>query len=131
MTDEKKLKLLKYLFPTDEIRIFMCNDFFVELLNVIPKKLCISTQNISVQKRKENYQSVLGLLRKFLKENANYRKIVLQLYNADKLEELEEQIIIGYVIFLIHCDKRWYWLDIFQDKRSICYSPISIVDFLE
>ena len=45
MTNERKEKLLRYLFPNEQIRLFMCNDLYMELLEIIPKKLFIHTKN--------------------------------------------------------------------------------------
>ncbi len=46
MENSRKVKLVNYLYPNKLIIDFMFNDFYIELLNVLPKSVCFSVKNI-------------------------------------------------------------------------------------
>ncbi len=75
MTCERIAKLFNYLYPTEQIRSFCCNDLYQELLNILFPK-------------------------------------------------------IGYVFYLYCSYSKYSRADIFRDKKSILYCPISILDIL-
>lgn len=130
MERERKEKLLKYLFPTEQIRKFLCDDVYEELTFLIPKNLCISTNNLKVATRKENLEKVTSLVREFLKENPDYTKLLIEYYGYDDIIRIVNDIVIGYVYYLTNCYGNYFHIDIFKDKRSICYSYISLIDIL-
>ena len=130
MNPERKLKLLNYLFPREEIRRFMCNDFFIELSYSVPKVICFSEKNCSHARRKANFETLSNLIMKFLQENITYEKIILELYKVSQIEDIIYEIIIGYVLFVVASNNKLVGVDIFKNKKSVCYSPISVVDLL-
>lgn len=130
MDNERKTKLLKYLFPTEEIRKFVCNDLFMELSEIIKTTDCISSKNIKNAVRQENKAKVEKQIKEFLQKNPVYEKMLLELYHQDNINKIYDDILIGYTFFLASTYGRIGEIDIFKDKKSICYAPISIIDIL-
>ena len=130
MNNERKEKLLKYLFPTEEIRKFVCNDLFMELSEIIKTTDCISSKNIKNSVRQENKEKVEKQIKEFIKQNPNYEKMLLELYHQKDISQIYDDILIGYTFYLASTYGRIGEIDIFKDKKSICYAPISIIDIL-
>lgn len=126
MINERKEKLLKHLYPTQEIREFMCNDLYQELLQVISKSTCISSKNIVEKIRKLNYEKVKFQIKQFLSNNIIYLNKIKSFAFTINLED----IITGLVFYISLIDETYTHIDIFKDKKSICYSSISIVDIM-
>ena len=55
---DKKEEILKYLFPTEEIRKFLVNDLYQELLENIDTTLFYNDGNIFDRVRDERYKKV-------------------------------------------------------------------------
>lgn len=130
MNRERKQLLLNYLFPNEEMRKFMCNDLYIELEEILPSKICISPTNISSIRRKENYSIAYGSILAFLTARNDYCEKVAYFYKDKELDFIINEIIIGYVFYLSSTRKRNEQFDIFKNKKSICYSPISLIDML-
>lgn len=130
MDNERKTKLLKYLFPTEEIRKFVCNDLFMELSEIIKTTDCISSKNIKNAVRQENKAKVEKQIKDFIKENPMYEKMLTELYHQKDINQIYDDILVGYTFFLASTYGRIGEIDIFKDKKSICYAPISIIDIL-
>ena len=130
MNNERKEKLLKYLFPTEEVRKFVCNDLFVELNEIIKTTDCISSKNIKKENRMHNKEKVEMQIKDFVKQNPIYEKILCEIYHQNDINKIYDYILIGYTFFVSYTYSRIKFCDIFRDKRSICYSPISIIDIL-
>jgi len=127
MTQEQKVKLLKFLYSNEQT--FLCNDLFQELLNIVPKTKCICSRNIVDKTRYDNYIEVFTFIKQFLDRNSDYKSIVLKIFSSYEEQELINHLIVGYVFYLAMLDNKD--LDIFKDKRSICYTEgPSIVDIL-
>ena len=129
MNFERKQKLLKYLYPTEKIRSFMCNDLYVELHAVMPK-VCILSKNVNFQIRKKNLESVYNTVKVFFKNNHNYKRQIEGLFCDKNYEEVLNDIVIGYVFFVANTSNIYSKIDIFKDKKSICYCPISVIDLI-
>ena len=129
MTKEQKLKLLKFLYPNEEICNFMCNDFYQELANIIPYHVCISAKNLVQKNRENNWEFVKEKLITFLNNNKNYSTELARLYRESQLNNKIDEFLIGYVFFIANTNKTKE-VDIFKDKRSICYSEISIINII-
>lgn len=130
MDNERKTKLLKYLFPTEEIRKFVCNDLFMELSEIIKTTDCISSKNIKNAVRQGNKAKVEKQIKDFIKENPMYEKMLTELYHQKDINQIYDDILVGYTFFLASTYGRIGEIDIFKDKKSICYAPISIIDIL-
>lgn len=130
MDNERKTKLLKYLFPTEEIRKFVCNDLFMELSEIIKTTDCISSKNIKNAVRQENKAKVEKQIKEFISQNPVYEKMLLELYHQDNISKVYDDVLIGYTFYLASTYGRIGEIDIFKDKKSICYAPISIIDIL-
>lgn len=127
MTQEQKVKLLKFLYSNEQT--FLCNDLFQELLNIVPKTKCICSRNIVDKIRYDNYIEVFSFIKQFLDSNLDYKSILLKIFSSYEEQELIKHLIVGYVFYLAMLDNKD--LDIFKDKRSICYTEgPSIVDIL-
>lgn len=127
MEIDKKQKLLNYLMPEHKVRQFLCNDLFLELKKLIPNSMCISPQNKSTEKRKKNYKEIKKIIIEFL-DNNDYYKHEVEVYYKE--EDKIDNLLIGYVFFVLNTMTKYNHVDIFLDKRSVCYSPISIIDFI-
>lgn len=130
MENERKQRLIKYIFCTEEIRSFLCDDFFMEIMEILPKNLCISAKNCSLQCRKNNYAKVKSIISDFVFNNKNYQREIFKLFKVENLEQIINNLILGYVFFWSNTYYKYFGVDIFRDKRSICYSPVSIIDVI-
>lgn len=129
--ESKMLEFIKYLYPTDEIRNFMCNDVYQELNEIIPKTKCFCSDNIVSKTREENYMFVKTHIVNFILSNDNYKNELNKLYKDREFDDLINDIIIGYVFFTVNTDDKNRGEDIFKNKKSICYSVApSILDIL-
>lgn len=129
--ESKMLEFIKYLYPTDEIRNFMCNDLYQELNEIIPKTKCFCSDNIVSKTREENYMFVKTHIVNFILSNDNYKNELNKLYKDREFDDLINDIIIGYVFFTVNTDDKNRGEDIFKNKKSICYSVApSILDIL-
>mgnify|MGYP004667715645 FL=1 len=127
---DKMMKFLRYLYPTDEIQDFMINDFYQELGEIIPKTKCFSSENIVNVTRKNNYNYVKTSIIEFLNTNPTYQKELQKLLKRPA-NDMVEEFIIGYVFYVVNTDKNNACVDIFKNKKSICYtSSPTILDIL-
>lgn len=120
--EEKMLKFIKFLYPTDEIRNFMCNDLYQELNEIIPKTRCFCSDNIVSKSREANFLFVKTNVANFVLNNPNYKQELAKLYKGRDFDDLINDIIIGYVFFVVSTDDKNKGEDIFKNKKSICYS---------
>lgn len=130
MEKERKIKLMNYLFPTNEAREFICNYLFYDLSSIINPTLCISYRNSTRSVRKKNYEIVKSEINKFLQNNSFYLIKLSDMYNHKDFDSLLKDLVVGYIFYLSNTGKRYYSFDIFKDTRSICYEPISIIDMI-
>lgn len=126
---ERKQKLVKYLYPTEQIRSFMWNDLYLELKEVVPK-ICILSKNTNFQIRKQNLKKVTDIIKNFIQNNQNYKLEIENLYHDKNWNSIIEDIVIGYVFFVSNTVTVYNNVDILSNKKSICYSPISILDII-
>lgn len=131
MTTEKKLALLRYLYLNDKTQQFLCNDLFQELINIVPKNKCICKDNISPETRQTNYSSVFSAINEFFNHNPDYRSVVCSLFSHYDQSELETHLLTGFVFYIALTSPEYLDIDIFKDKKSICYSDgPSIADII-
>lgn len=127
----KLLEFVKYLYPTDEIRNFMCNNLYQELNEIIPKIKCFCSENIVSKTRERNFIFVKSQILNFVLSNKNYKKELKKLYLNREFDEIINDVIIGYVFFVVNTDNKNKGEDIFKSKKSICYSIApSVLDVL-
>ena len=120
---------MKYLFPTEKARKFMCNDLCVELLNLLPHSLCFSSQNINAVNRKNNKDTLIKQIIQFFENNLDYVNMYKAIYNCD-YEGNVEDVLITYVFYVSNLHNKYRIIDIFRDKRSVCFCPISVIDII-
>ena len=130
MTNEQKQKMVEYLYPTDQILDFMCNDVYQELLNVIPTNLIIHTNNLVHSVRENNFKLVKENVFKFIILNKNYKAELFNLYKHSMLAPIVHNIIIGLTFYIVNTNEKYHNIDIFKNKKSICYQKVSILDFI-
>lgn len=110
---------------------FYVMNLYKEFDLIIPKNLCISIKNTTKKIREENYQKVFSLIQKFFNQNKDYKNCLLKLYTKNEFDKnFYEDILIGYVFFIACSMPNEERFDIFKNKTSICFAPISIVDML-
>ena len=130
MNDIRKEKLIKYLYPNEKARKFMCVELYEELSPLISAGDCISSKNFTNSIRKENMQKVQGIVEDFFSKNQNYYEKIKKIYSIESLEEVVDITIISFVFILSYFFTESFVTDIFNDKRSICYAPISVIDLV-
>ena len=119
MTQEQKTKLASYLYLNKELQEFLCNDFFQELKKELPKESCISEDNLNDEYREENLAMATMTVFIFLHNNRNYADIIKQNFTSYTDSQLLHHLVLGYVFYLTNVDEN---MDMFKDKRSICYT---------
>ena len=132
MEKERANKLIKYLYPTEQIRSFMCNDLYIELNKIIKRQICISTKNIVSSVRQENLVMLKHIINNFIEVNTIYKQKINELYGNGNMngDIIINEIIVGYVFYIANSVPKYVSMDIFRDKRSVVYSPISMIDIL-
>lgn len=124
MNDEKIRMLFCLLFPTEEIRIFLCNDLFEELKNIVPYQICISSYNSIKKVREAHHTLVRDRITNFLENNNDYMDKIKQIYVNIGLEDIVNDLILAYVFYISQINKSYNNIDILEDKKSICYHTI-------
>ena len=130
MNTARKNKLFEYLYPSVKAIEFMQGDFYVELLQVLPKKVCFSIDNQNKKVRDKNFALAQYTVKEFLDKNHLYQKRLKELFLCKDHNALINDIIVGYVLFLTPHINKWTGADVFSDTRSVCYSKTSILDLL-
>lgn len=130
MTNERKQKMIKYLYPTDELMEFMCNDLYQELLNIVPIKLFVHSDNLIHSVREANFKTVKENIVKFILINKNYKQELFKHYKHSMISPIVNDIIIGLTFYIVNTSDEYQNVDIFQNKKSICYEKVSILDFI-
>lgn len=128
MTKEESVKLLKYLYPTKEILNFMCNDLYEELKEIVPLDLCFNEANKSEKNRNKNLNFISLVVLKFLRDNPVYKNKIMSLYKTKELSI--NDLIIGFIFYVTTTNEEYKHIDIFKDKKSICYSDVLILNIL-
>ena len=122
MNSEQKMMLVKYLNLDGEAGEFLTGDLFQELNALISMDLCISDENLIPQKRKENKDRVVRIIKDFLKENNEYREQVDFYFGMYDMIDVFEHLLTGYVFYFSSLSYKYKTIDIFKDARSIVYS---------
>ncbi len=130
MNIERQKKLLNYLYPTENVRKFLCNDLYQEFDEILNSSLCISSKNIVSKTRRENYLIIKNEVTNFFNNNPIYCEKIAEMLKVSDFSSAIDDIIIGYVLYLSCSIRKYNRIDIFLDKKSICYSPISVIDLL-
>ena len=100
------MKFLKYLYPTDEIRDFMINDFYQELNEIIPKSKCFCSNNIVKSVREENRLFVKTNIVNFIENNPVYKQEIEKLYKSKVISNIIDDIITGYVFYVVNTSEK-------------------------
>ena len=117
---DKKEEILKYLFPTEEIRKFLVNDIYQELLENIDTTLFYNDGNIFDRVRDERYKKVYNDIELFLYKNREYAVELARLFDGHDFVLILEDLICGIVFYYINVIKKEP-IDIFNDRRSLVY----------
>ena len=120
--NNKMMKFLKYLYPTDEIRDFMCNDLYQELNEVIPNIKCFCSDNVVKSVREENRKFVKTNIVNFIENNPVYKQEIEKLYKSKVISNIVDDIFTGYVLYVVNTSEKNKGENIFTNKKSICYS---------
>ena len=130
MNDERKKKLIGYLYTNEKLCNFICRNIYCKLLKILPKKICISVDSFKDISRNENLDIAKNIVINFLKDNSKYVAYIKSFYNEKQFDSIVNDVIMGYLLYLTTIKDACRRIDIFRDKRSICYSPISIIDIM-
>lgn len=118
-------KFLRVLYKTEEVRKIMINDVYQELKAYVMPIQCISVDNLVAKNRRDNLVKAKKGILDFLKNNCDYKKIVYDAYGKEI-----KYLLYGYVFYLTKTSEEYRELEIFEDKRSILYRGISLIDGL-
>ena len=130
METKDKQKLVEYLYPTDQLMNFMCNDLYQELLCLMPKSLYLSTKNLSGKIRKQNFQKVKQEIVKFILTNLNYKTELFKHYKHTMISPILYDVIVGLTFYIASTSDKYQDVDIFKDKKSVCCGVCSILNFI-
>ena len=123
ITNENKF-LVKLIFPNLKCLTFFKEQLFEELKEVIPEKLCYSTDNKNIKVRTFNKNECLNLIREFFINNSVYKEEVEKLYKHS-IDEVIESILKGFVFLLKN------GINVFEDKNSVCFvDMLNLLEFL-
>lgn len=128
MNTERKIKLINYLYPTNEVANFMYSDLYVELIQILPRKVCFSSDNYKKANRDNNFKYAYNVISQFIEINTVYKNRLIQLYPNKSYNNLICDIIVGYTFYLTPHINKNTGADVFLDKRSVCYSSASVLD---
>ena len=128
MNTNRKEKLINYLFPTVEVAEFLFGDLYVELSKVLPKKICFSSENIKKTCRDENLKRAKEIVNEFINGNLRYERRLIELIGKVERDILIKDLLAGYIFYCTDNVNRNTGADVFEDRRSICYSKFSILD---
>ncbi len=118
MNSERQRKLINYLYPTEDIRKFLCDDLYQEFNEKITHNLCISSKNLTNSVRRENYAKIKGEIINFFSENIIYKEKVNEILKADNFDKIIDDIILGYVFYLSHSLRKYNRIDVLFTKRA-------------
>lgn len=118
-------KFLRVLYKTEDVRKIMINDVYQELKAYVMPKQCISADNLVAKNRRDNLVKAKKGIVDFLESNCDYKKIVYDAYGKEI-----KYFLYGYVFYLAKTSEEYRELEIFEDKRSILYRGISLIDGL-
>ena len=128
--NENKQKLVRYLYPTKEIRGLMCNDIYQDLLEIIPIEKCISEDNLNSIMRAKNLEFVRGAIKGFLLGNSEYQKVLFEYYKHTNLDWIVRDILIGFVLYITTLSDEFNNIDILSNEQSIIYGEVFILDLI-
>ena len=94
-------------------------------MEVVPPTLCFNSKNVVNATRDENLRKALSSISNFLENNADYNKVIKEIYDEDF-----QFVLCGYMFYLSHTNEKYIGIDIFKNKKSILYSEISLLDIL-
>lgn len=130
MNTVRKNKLIEYLYPSTKAIDFMFDDFYIELIKILPKNIVFSKDNVNKVKREKNLQIAIKTVKDFIEDNKLYKNRLSELFLNKDYTILIGDIIIGYVLYLTPHINRGTGADVFADTRSVCYSKPSILDWI-
>ena len=56
--------------------------------------------------------------------------VVCDFYKHNNIDQIVYDLVIGFVFYLTETKERFNNIDIFMDTKSICYSPVSVIDLI-
>lgn len=130
MNSKRRSELIKYLYPTNEVFNFMYGDMYIELAQIIPKRLCFSIDNLKSENRANNYKIVFEKISKFIDENKLYKEKLFEFFPHKNYKNLILDIIVGYTFYLTPHINRNTGADVLADRRSVCYSCVLLLDLM-
>ena len=130
MKYQTKQRLIEYLYPTKELMGFMLNDIYQEILEICPKTIFINPENEIDEQRKKNFEFVKKEIVTFILKNENYKQELFKHYKHTMIAPIFLDILMGITFYLANISEDFNNMDIFNDKRSICYHTQTILDFV-
>ena len=118
----QKEKICNYLYGDEAARRFVCNDLFQEISMLIDNSECIHWKNRIEANRIRNKKRVEMKITLFLKENRNYLNRLDELYDKMLISDVMNLLLVGYVFYLSQTVDQFKKINIFKNKKSICYS---------
>lgn len=132
MNKEQKIKVERFLFSNDEIRKFLCNDFYQELKNIIPSEILFCKENINKDERSNNLLSIFIKVTNFIKKNKEYERELCKIFRTEEnhIYNYIDELVMGYVFFISLTEEKYKGRDIFEDKQSIYWSSVPLSHIL-
>lgn len=128
MTKKEKDKIREYLYPTFEEEDFLVNVIYQDLKEIIPQNICICSKNLTSKIRKSHYNEVYDYIYDYLHQHQKYCDYLMSEYPLDMDEDLIDDLIINFVFCLSQENAIYKDIHIFKNRKSICFTDVSILD---
>ncbi len=127
MNDKDKYKLSKFLFEDVQLSDYIINVIFPKLKLLIPERCVFRHDNNRSKNRIKNLEACRRTIVDFLQNNKKDYSLLTKCYG----ENVISLLLIGYCFYISETSFKYYNIDIFKDERSVCFSDLSLLDFIE
>lgn len=131
MNKREKEILMECLYLSDWDRDFLVNVINRDLKELIPEKLFFCKENCIEKTREKNYYEIVYQINDYLQHHFKYLDYLMQDYPEDREEDLVDDLILNFMFCLTQENKKYKDVDIFKNKKSICYTEIPFIEILQ
>lgn len=111
--------LLKYLYPTDEIRQFLVNDLNEELKEILNAKILVTDENKDDNIRENNWWECVKTIGNFLIKHSEYRQFIIDNYGNREFLDNIQLVLLNYVFCYCLGIEKFKDKNIFTDKECV------------
>lgn len=130
MIKESRQALINYLYSSKGLKWLICNDIYQELLDFISIDKCICDENVDDEARAKNLNFVKGAIKGFILGAKQSKTELFKQYGQDKIDTMVDDIVIGLLLHISSTIDEFAKIDILEDKKSICFGEIFVLDLV-